>query len=390
MKILMLRTNAVAPDPRVEKEASSLIKKNEFEVEIHAWDRNGKYKCKKEKLSLPNGRVNIYRVGIKGNWGKGMKKNIIPALKYELSLFLWLMKNAKKYDCIHAFDLMTGYPALLPVKLFKKKFVYDCCDYYADSQHGPKIIINKLRKMETKVINSADVTILCSEKRITQISPAKPKKVYYIHNSPNMEDYKINKTDKICKTNSKKLKLVYVGNFCEDRWLIELLNAVKKMPEEIEMHIGGFGGLEPEIKNLAENSSNIYFYGKLKYEDVLTLENECDCIVALYETHLRNHIYAAPNKFYEALALGKPLLMIKNSGMSEIVENENIGATMSTDFNSFKNSITKIKELLNLDKKLSQRMKKLFKDKYSWKIMENKLYDIYEKDLSVKSEESTE
>ncbi|MDM8196706.1 glycosyltransferase [Massilimicrobiota timonensis] len=376
-KILMLRTNKVDPDPRVEKEASSLIKNKNYEVFIHAWDRNGKYKCRKEELELPNGKVPIYRIGIPGNWGKGMKNNIFPALKYEISLFFWLLKNIKNYDCIHACDLMTGYPALLPVKIFKKKLIYDCCDYYADSQHGPNFIMNLLKNMETKVIESADATILCSEKRIEQIKPAIPKKVVYVHNSPNLEDFNIDNTNRrVCKSNTTKFKLVYVGNFCVDRWLIELLKSVEKMPS-VELHIGGFGDYLDEIERIASKNNNIYTYGKMKYEDVLILENECDCLVALYETHLKNHIYAAPNKFYEALAIGKPLLMLKNSGMSEVVSAEKIGAVMEPNFESFEKSIFEIKKLIERDQTLKSRMINIFNEKYNWKIMENRIFELY-------------
>lgn len=379
MKILMLRTNKVDPDPRVEKEANSLIKNKDIDLTIHAWDRTSKHKCVKETLNLINGEVPIYRIGIKGNWGKGMKKNIIPALKYEIYLFFWLLKNIKKYDIIHAFDLMTGYPALFPVKLFKKKLVYDCCDYYADSQKGPEIIMKKLRKIETKVFEKADYSIICSEKRIEQIKPANPRKMFIIHNSPNINDYNINKKEqtKIIKSNSNRLKFVYVGNFCNDRWLLEFLNEAKKNSDEIEVHIGGFGGLNGQIKKLSEKADNIFMYGKMKYSDVLQLEREGDCLVAFYETHLKNHIYAAPNKFYEALAIGKPLMMLKGSGMSEIVEKEKIGAVIEPNGDSFKEGIKKIKALKK-DKSLKKKMNNIFKKEFSWKIMEKRLFDLYE------------
>lgn len=379
MKILMLRTNKVDPDPRVEKEANSLIKNKDIDLTIHAWDRTSKHKCVKETLNLINGEVPIYRIGIKGNWGKGMKKNIIPALKYEIYLFFWLLKNIKKYDIIHAFDLMTGYPALFPVKLFKKKLVYDCCDYYADSQKGSEIIMKKLRKIETKVFEKADYSIICSEKRIEQIKPANPRKMFIIHNSPNINDYNINKKEqtKIIKSSSNRLKFVYVGNFCNDRWLLEFLNEAKKNSDEIEVHIGGFGGLNGQIKKLSEKADNIFMYGKMKYSDVLQLEREGDCLVAFYETHLKNHIYAAPNKFYEALAIGKPLMMLKGSGMSEIVEKEKIGAVIEPNGDSFKEGIKKIKALKK-DKSLKKKMNNIFKKEFSWEIMEKRLFDLYE------------
>lgn len=385
-KVILLRTNKVDPDPRVEKEVSALIKNKKIKVDIHAWDRDNNYRCRKEKLNLHNGSVDIFRVGIKGNWGKGMKKNIFPALKYEINLFFWLLKNVSKYDAIHACDLMTGFPALLPAKIFNKKIVYDCCDYYADSQHGPGFIMNILRKMETKVINTSFVTILCSEKRIEQIKPAKPAKVVYIHNSPNIDSFNISRDNTMCKSKSSKLKLVYVGNFCEDRWLIPFLKYISNM-SDVEMHIGGFGGLEEEIKSISEKSNNIYLYGKLKYEDVLKLERECDCLIAFYETTIRNHIFAAPNKFYEALAIGKPLIMLKDSGMSEIVIKENIGVVIEPTLESLKKGIEDIKKLLIDRDELEKRMNKLLKEKYSWEIMESRLLTLYNEVLGEKDEE---
>lgn len=166
------------------------------------------------------------------------------------------------------------------------------------------------------------------------------------------------------KSISSRLKLVYVGNFCGDRWLLELLENVSKMPDKVEIHIGGVGGLANQINAYAEKYENIFSYGKMKYQDVLKLESECDCLAALYETHIPNHVYAAPNKFYEALALGKPLLMIEGSGMSEIVEREKLGVVMKPTVESFESALSEIQELIWTDKTLKERMKKLFDEQY--------------------------
>ncbi len=377
-RILMIRTNKVEPDPRVEKEANSLSKVKGLNVEVLAWDRSEKYKCRKDILNLSSKNIPIYRFGIPGSWGKGMRSNLFPAVIFEIKCFFWLLFNARRYDCIHAFDLMTGLPAFIPTKIFKKKLVYDCADYYGDVSES-KNISKIFKKIENFIIEKSDITILCTEQRINQILPVKPKKIYYIHNSPDINLLYENKSrTRICKSNSKKLKLVYVGNYCGDRWLIEMLKCVAKMPESIEMHIGGFGALENQIKLFSEKYTNIFIYGKLQYNEVLQLENECDVITALYETHIRNHIYAAPNKFYEALALGKPLLMFKNSGMSDIVEKYEIGAVIEPTFESFKLGLEKIEELLNVSEDTSEKMKTLFAEQYRWEIMERRLIELYE------------
>lgn len=378
----MIRTNKVEPDPRVEKEVTVLCKLNWLDVTVLAWDREAKHSCIKEKLKLPNKTIPIYRFGIPAQWGNGMQSNVKPALIYEVKLFFWLLRHIHEYDCIHAYDLMTGFPALIIAKLFRKKIIYDCCDYYADSQHGPEGVLQILRNMETRVIEKSDATILCSEKRIEQIAPARPQNVCYIHNSPDVDVFKINEhSQKVCKSSSSRLKLVYVGNFCKDRWIIELLENISKMPDKVEMHIGGFGALGEQINALADKYENIFTYGKLNYQDVLKLESECDCLTALYETHLRNHIYAAPNKFYEAIALGKPLLMFKGSGMSEILEKQHLGAVIEPTFDSLESALTEIQNLILTDKTIKTRMKGLFNEQFTWSIMEKRLAILYEQIL---------
>lgn len=233
--------------------------------------------------------------------------------------------------------------------------------------------------METFVIRNAEATILCSEKRREQIEPAHPKELCYIHNSPHINALRFDgEGERVCKSDSSRLKLVYVGNFCADRWILELLENVSKMPTKVEMHIGGIGGLSDQVNAYAEKYENIFAYGKMKYQDVLKLESECDCLAALYETHIRNHVYAAPNKFYEALALGKPLLMIEGSGMSEIVEREHLGVLMKPTAESFESALSEIQELIQTDKTLKERMKKLFEERYSRTIMEKRLTNLYE------------
>ena len=57
MKILFLRTNSCAPDPRVEKEVNTLISCHNYSVKLICWDRDGRKGTFSESLMLPNGTV---------------------------------------------------------------------------------------------------------------------------------------------------------------------------------------------------------------------------------------------------------------------------------------------------------------------------------------------
>ena len=96
------------------------------------------------------------------------------------------------------------------------------------------------------------------------------------------------------------------------------------MPD-VEFHIGGFGQLENYIIEQSQRNNNIYFYGKLPYGKTLALEQACDIMIAIYDPSFANHKYAAPNKFYESLMLGKPIIMAHHTGFDNIIERNRIG-----------------------------------------------------------------
>ena len=62
-RIVLLRSNPVDPDSRVEKDVNSLTGAG-YEVEILAWDRDGDYQINDAYLRLESGKVKIHRFGI--------------------------------------------------------------------------------------------------------------------------------------------------------------------------------------------------------------------------------------------------------------------------------------------------------------------------------------
>lgn len=376
MRIVMLRSNPVAPYPRLEKTANSL-KKNGHDIHVLAWDREYKYSQKDCILNLSDGDVNITRFGIPGKFGGGFKENGVSLFKFQMKLFVWLFKNRNLYDAIHAYDFDTGYIALKCSKLFNKKLIYDIPDYYIDS-HGLKgTRLGKfIQKLENSIINKADATIICSENREKQIEGTSPRKLIVIHNAPVSKMLQNNHTTVKFQTSSTKLKIAYIGILANGRFIKEIANVVMSR-NDCEFHIGGFGELEAYFEKLSNENENIFYYGKLPYNETLALEKECDIITAIYDPQIPNNYYAAPNKFYEALMLGKPLIMVKNTGMDSIVTRNEIGEVIDYTVESLNNAINKLTQNRNQWDTMSSRAKKLYEKKYSWEIMERRLIALY-------------
>ncbi|MFJ7974812.1 glycosyltransferase family 4 protein [Peribacillus sp. NPDC096379] len=371
MRIIFVRSNPVDPDSRVEKEVNSLVEAG-YKVEILAWDRSSKYRIKESYVKLESGDVKIYRLGIPASYGGGMRKNLWPLVQFQMRVFSWLIKNKQRYDVIHACDFDTAFISNKVAKQLKKKFVYDIFDYYVDAFGVPNKLKSYVINQDHEIINGADAVIICTDKRREQIKGTSPKYLAVIHNTPAYQEDGFQKLD----LNPDKTKLVYVGILGNGRFIKEIVEIVKRNPQ-YEFHVGGFGEYEDYLEAVANKYSNIYFYGKLPYHKTLELENSCDIMTAIYDPKVPNHYYSAPNKFYEGLMLGKPLIMAENTGMDATIAKYRIGEVIEYNMVNLEAAIEKLVERKFEWGNISTKMKNLYKEKYSWDEMELRLINLY-------------
>lgn len=366
-RVCFFRSNPVNPDSRVEKEIMALYDDG-YLVDVFCWDRESNHKI--DKYSFGNTTINIYRVGYKAGFGEGVK-SLKSFLKFQLSLVKWVFNHRNDYDIYHACDFDTAFFSFFSIRICKKKIVFDIFDFICgDSQN---FFQKMVKKSQFFLINHADATIICTEKRKLQIKGTRPRKLSIIHNSPDGTIISNHIFDK----QSKRKSVVYVGVFLEHRLLREMISYFEKN-SDIDLYIGGFGLLEKFITESAEKHTNIHFMGKLPYNMTLALEQSCDIMTAIYDPEVENHRFAAPNKFYESLFLGKPLLMVKGTGMSEVVEKERIGAVIDYSEEGFAAGIQKLLDMEDEWDEMSLRMKKLYLQKYNWDVMKKRLIHLYE------------
>lgn len=357
-RIIYLRSTSVINESRAIKEIETYIENN-YKITILGWDRQGIIGPNEELKK----KVNLKTFNLKSTYGSGMK-NIIRYARFQLWLYSNLRKERKNYDIIHACDYDTAYIGYKIAKKYNKKMIYDIYDYYVDC-HKLSFLKNIIEKKDIKIINNADCVILCTEQRKKQISKAKPKKVIIVNNTP---DIKIKPQGN--KKSIKKIKICFVGMLQDDRLLVEVSEQLKDN-SKYELHIGGFGKYEDYFKQISKESKNIFYHGQMKYDDVLKLENECDILFATYNPQVANHKYSAPNKLYEAMALGKPIIVCNNTGIDEIVVKEKIGYSINYNAKEFEEALNKIS--IDNYNKMAEIGKKLYNEKYTWEKMKEEL-----------------
>lgn len=377
-KIIIVRSLKGYPDSRVEKEVYSLSK--EYDVKVFGWDRDGEYSNPKSTMVMVFGKeIEYVHVGIKAPRGEGFKRLFRAMLCFWKMEYNYLKKNVNQFDAIHACDFDTAFVASIIARKYKKKLIYDIFDYYAESHKGPAPILRLIKHLDDSIIERADITIICSEQRREQIKDSNPREICVIHNSPISIPLKENRI--ILDNNDMRPSLVYVGLLSKDRYLEKITKVIARR-SDIVWHVGGWGVLDEYFRNISEKYENIIYYGEVPYTKALQLESECSIMTALYDPSLQNHKYAAPNKFYEALMLGKPLIMMKNTGMDETIKTNNLGVVLECNeeddwCDAFSNALDMLLNNRQKWDELSIKAKSIYQNEFSWDRMEERLLREY-------------
>ena len=307
--IVFTRSTPVDPDPRVEKVACCLQDVG-YKCLVLGWHRQLSEKCRL------NHRVNIKRMLFPGIFGGGIR-NLLGLFVFNSWLFFNHLTMRPKI--IHAFDLDTVLPALAARVVLKNKVVYDIADWYADSR---KVGCIKpfVAKLERWVSSKVDVVILAHEDRLKQIG-FQPRKWLVIYNIP--ED--VLGIEDSCNDGNLAFEsdFVYVGVLQPDRGIEQIISAARVV--DAKLTIAGFGLLANMCVSENEKVGLITYRGRVSYEEALALQRGATAILALYDPAVPNNLFAAPNKLFEAMMLGRPIITSAGTLAGGIVEREGIG-----------------------------------------------------------------
>lgn len=375
MNIVFLRANAINPDPRVEKEVKALLRRG-HNCQLIGWDRDSDHPGVDTTIELNGALVPKTLFGVRSVFGSGLK-NAPRLIKFNRLIYRWLIRNSASYDCVHACDLDTGFVAYLAAKKTGKPYVYDIFDFYAESRIMPSKLVGLVRRTEFKVVEGAYATLICTDQRRVQLTGSNPKEVLVIENTPE-SDFNAEGPSRDGGGNlGLRLKTAYVGLLTSDRYIERVLSAVKEH-DDLQLTIGGFGPLEDKVRSYSDSCSRIVFAGKTPYRETLEIESEADVMFGLYDPRIPNNKLAAPNKYYESLMLGTPIITVEGTSVGDWVAAEGVGAVLPADFDEAELHAAVVDlAAKNADGKISRRQRVLYETEHSWDIMASRLQELY-------------
>lgn len=331
--VILIRCNDIFSDPRAVKYVKFLQEKG-IEHKLIGWDRDG------NNVDEPNAVFWRRKAG----YNVGSFSAVKNRIGWMWFVFRQLMRLKKENIVLHGCDADSAFPAAC-YKLFnrKAKLIFDIFDWFSATLYDQKSYVLKAFKvMERFTVNHSDKIILCEPERIEQIPfKVEASKISVLPNIPYFDDDSFLIEDAQKKFSNELLTFSYVGGFCAERCLYEII----QLAEEgvINLAIAGFGDkdLEDKLEGL-KDCPNIKYYGRVAYQDGLNISLNSDVMYAMYSKVNPNHVYAAPNKYYESMFLGKALFSTKGTIVEKKVLINGTGYVSEESVEDIKEAISKI------------------------------------------------
>ena len=382
--IMLLAKGSVQSDARVVTEAKSLIK-NGYDVTVVAWDRRGASKRREEYEQIKIRRVSLIVPFSRPSIG------LLPYLVlFNLMVFFNLLSI--NFDVAHCHDLDTLLAGLFAGKLKRKKVVYDAHEIYGlmVQSYVPKMVVEMISVVEFFLIKKVDALITVSEILADYFRDGVRGRVNVsvIMNCKDPSDFQISEKEaskfKIRFGMENHFIILYDGWLVPDNGLEELFGAIEKLDGQIRDVIAvicGDGYAEEKFRKMVEEKNiekYVKFVGKIQLKDIPLFVNACDIMYVLRKPTTKYSFLSTPNRLFEAMIAGKPVIANNFGNVRRIVEKGGFGLLVNPgDIDELCSAIL----MLRYDKKVRERLSekaKYMAETYNWPFMEKRLVSLYE------------
>ena len=322
-------------------------------------------------------RREVWRVRLKTRYlPDGSFWKVLKFIEWWIKIFIRFKKEG--ITLFNSHNLLV-LPLGVAFKIFvKSKLVYDTHELETETA-----AMSATRKKISKMIEKLFV---CHVDSIIVVSDSiaewyqnqyNLKEVHVIRNVPYSQDIKTkNSTDLKRKLNIQDNEILYIyqGALDRGRGIEILLNVFSHLNKKKHIVFMGYGVLEDEVKKYEKNFSNIHFQPAVKPDDVKYYTASADAGISLIENTCLSYQYSLPNKMFEYISCGLPLIVSDFPDMGKIVDENKCGWSVPVEKNSVAELIENISE-----QELGERRKNVLKckDKFGWHQEEEKLLQLY-------------
>ena len=369
MNVLMILSKPFTNDPRVYNEAKSLVKAG-HKVTVLARDRKKENLIREEKDGISIRRI--------------FNTKFMSMLPYNFfDLYFWWNEGFKralelyrefKFDIVHCHDLST-----LPIGIKLKRkleipLIYDAHEIWGYMVSTGISWWRYYIWKEKHIIRNVDRIITVNEPLKNYFEKITDKPITIIMNCKPLQvmEYEPSKNN--------KFTLLYLGGFTKSRFLLEIVDVVKELPD-IHCIIGGMGDpvYANALKDKCSNARNVDFIGRIPMSQVLPMTKKSDVVVCLFDPYNKNNQIALPNKVFEAMVCGRPIICTRDIYSGNFVKNEKCGLVSEYSKEGLRDAIIQLRDNPKFCEELGRNALNAAIREYNWKKQKGELVKIYEK-----------
>jgi len=368
-KIASIVLNNFTNDSRVLKEAISLQHEG-YEVTVVALHHENLKEFEKVQ-NIPVHRVKLNTM----NWSKRTITSLVKYMEWSYRV----IKKYRQYDVMHCHDLNALHLGVIS-KLFNRKLkvIYDAHEYETEVNYlvGMKKKLSKV--VEKFLIRYADRVITVSdtiaEEYVRLYGISKP---HLVLNAPSFKE--VVKKDIFRETfgiESEQTIFLYQGNLSRGRGVEVVLETFKALTDTKSVVVFmGYGELEASIKEQQKSYGNIYFHKAVTPDILLDYTSSADFGISMIEDVCLSYRYCLPNKMFEYIMAGVPVIVSNLPEMKKLVEQYEVGVVAKE--NNPKELAEAIILASSLDKDYVQKQLNSVKSIYNWEEQEKILIALY-------------
>jgi glycosyltransferase involved in cell wall biosynthesis len=293
----------------------------------------------------------LWKEGLKGEESFGSERSVVrlkpkfrgtrnPLLRLAAYFQLWrsILKRFRreKITLVHAHSLNV-LPIAASLKLLRgSKVLYDPHELETECNglRGTQKALSKIT--ERLFIKFADaVQVVGPEIARWYQDTYRLTNVFVVRNIPIRRDTPTVVDENIFRNKFKipkaDLIFLYQGFFNRGRGIEIIVDAFRDAKPGRHVVFLGYGPLESEVKSAASKHSNIHFHEAVAPPDLPRFTSGADVGLSIIQNTCLSYFYCLPNKVYEYVLAGLPVIVSDFPEMSNVVRELQCGWTVKVD-----------------------------------------------------------
>ncbi len=323
-----------------------------------------------KKFSLESG-IKIHRISIRFWQGGALK-----FLCFNGKLFWRLMFI--KFQVVHAHDLWVLPGSSLAALIKRKKLVYDAHEFPTGLEiFKEKRIAGKIWQGTERILIGAVsrmITINSYHSELFRASYPALAEPIILMNYPVFQS-RLGKLSLLRREN----KVIFQGILKYGRGLPQMVQSMNLVDHGI-LEIIGYGDLEKNLRDLvlqAHLERKVFFRGKMSWDKMLYETQKARAGLVLFEPKSENYAFASPNKFFEYVMSGTPVIASDIATFQDFNRQFEVAILVNPDFPE--QIAAAIGKMLGDDTRWEKMHKNCLEARkyWNWEVQEMKLVEVY-------------